>query len=249
MQVLKDQGQFEILDYPSDLIRQLIKIERAGRTCYQSCEEVTEDTACAFVRKIMMRGHESVIEHSSVTVQFNLHSRGMTHEQVRHRLTAISQESTRYVDYAKFGDENPDLDKFEIQCVVPPHCDENEEIEVWLPFLNGPAKITPVQMFECYEAFYRALRKHGYQPQDARQWLPIGLKSQIVITANFREWRHIFTMRTGKAAHWEIRRTMCDLLTEFQKLIPVVFEDFKSGGEDKLGCPFFVKDENHWRNR
>jgi thymidylate synthase (FAD) len=98
---------------------------------------------------------------------------------------AISQESTRYVDYVKTG-EGPDLERFEFKCIVPPHRDEHQKIK-----LEDGREMSVVEMLEEYEKFYRALRKAGWIPQDARQVLPIGIKSQIVISANFREWRHI----------------------------------------------------------
>lgn len=236
MKILKNVSNFLIITPENELADQLLRIEKAGRTCYQSDQnEITQDTAKRFVRMLIKRGHESVLEHSYMTVQFNNLSRGFTHEQVRHRLTGISQESTRYVDYAKEGGEI-DLNEFELKCIIPPHKDESEMI-----LLEDGRKLTPLEMFSEYEKFYRALRKNGWLPEDARQFLPIGLKSQIVISANLREWRHIFFMRTSKFAHWEIRKIMCDLLEKVQKIIPSVFDDFKEIGKDKNGLRFFEK--------
>ena len=96
-------------------------------------------------------------------------------------------------------------------------------------------------MFIDIEKFYRALRKAGWAPEDARQILPIGIKSEIVISANLREWRHIFQMRTSKFAHWEIRRVMCNLLEKVQTIIPIVFDDFFEAGKDKNGLRYFKK--------
>jgi len=128
MQILKNAGNFIVLTPTPELKAQLLRIEKAGKTCYQSeKKEITEETAKKFIRMLLKRGHESVIEHSNMTVQFNDLSRGFTHEQVRHRLTAISQESTRYVDYAKEG-KGPDLERFQLKCIVPPHRDENEKV-------------------------------------------------------------------------------------------------------------------------
>jgi len=265
MKVLKNAGRYEILTTPEELQAQLLRIEEAGRTCYQSDNpERSIKSATRFVQMLIKRGHESVLEHSCMTVRFLDLSRGFTHEQVRHRLTAISQESTRYVDYAKFGDENPDLDKFEIKCVVPPHRDENEGIPVPLPFTEAiyralreagweqkepysgnklPVTLTPTEMFDTYEAFYRALRKTGWKPEDARQFLPIGLKSEIVISGNFRGWRHIFVMRCSKFAHWEIRGVMVQLLERCLKLLPGVFDDFEYKGTCERGIPYWGKKE------
>lgn len=236
MQILKNAGSFIILTPEEELRAQLLRIEKAGRTCYQSeKKEITEETAIKFVKMLLGRKHESVLEHSSMVVQFNNLSRGFTHEQVRHRLTGISQESTRYVDYAKDG-EGPNLDKFELKCVVPPHKDENESI-----ILEDGRTLTPTIMFAEYEKFYRGLRKAGWVTQDARQFLPIGIKSQIVISANLREWRHIFFMRTSEFAHWEIRKVMCDLLKKVQVIIPAVFDDFFEAGVDKNGLRYFER--------
>lgn len=256
MHILKDNGTFEILDTPEELTAQLLNIERAGRTCYQSYTgEVTPESAAKFVRMILKRGHESVIEHSKMTVVFRGCSRGVTHELVRHRLCAFSQESTRYVDYAK-GAEGPDLERFQANFVVPPHRDETESINIpveriGMGMVIGNDQMTipdvkslqmaPVQIFELYEACYRALRKAGWKAEDARQFLPIGTESEIVTTANWRQWRHIFKMRTGKAAHWEIRAVMCRLLAACQTFIPVVFDDFVLAGEDARGVPYYEK--------
>jgi len=236
MKILKNAGSFFVLTPKEELKAQLLRIEEAGRTCYQSDrKEITKETARKFLSMLLSYDHVSVIEHSYMTVQFNNLSRGFTHEQVRHRLTAISQESTRYVDYAKKG-EGPDLEKFQLKCVVPPHRDENKKIE-----LDDGRKMSIVEMFTEYEKFYRGLRKAGWVPQDARQVLPIGTKSQIVISANFREWRHIFTMRTAKSAHWEIRRVMCNLLDFIQPILSPVFDDFVERGKDENGLRYFVK--------
>ncbi len=237
MRILKNAGSFIILTPEKELRVQLLRIEKAGRTCYQSeKKEITTESAAKFVRMILKRGHESVIEHSNMTVQFNNVSRGFTHEQVRHRLTAISQESTRYVDYAKEG-KGPDLENFQLKCVVPPHRDENEKIA-----LEDGRIMSISEMFAEYESFYRALRKAGWLPQDARQVLPIGTKSQIVISANFREWRHIFTMRTQETAHWEIRKVMGDLLEKVKTIIPGIFDDFVEAEKpDQNGLRYFEK--------
>lgn len=241
MKILKNASSFKILTPVAELKDQLLRIERAGRTCYQSeIKEINWETAEKFVKMLIKRGHESVLEHSYLTVQFNNLFRGFTHKQVRHRLTAISQKSTRYVDYAKEG-EDVDLDKLELKCVVPPHLDERKKVD-----LGDGRKMSAEEMFQEYENFYRALRKSGWLPEEARQFLPIGVKSQIVISANFREWRHIFEMRTSQFAHWEIRKVMGDLLEELKGIIPGIFDDLAEIGKDQNGLRFFgkVKSQN-----
>jgi thymidylate synthase (FAD) len=190
-------------------------IELAGRTAYQSRDKITPGSAKKFVRMLIEKGHESVLEHSAMTVQFDNVSRGFTHELVRHRLMAITQESTRYVDESDFN------------VVVPPH----QDIEKPVAFLEnyaGPVEDVPTSfktaMYFAQDT-YRELRKAGWPAQDARQILPIAIKSQIVCTTNFREWRHILKMRTAQNAHWEVRRVMIQLLADVRQRIPIVFDD------------------------
>ena len=230
----KKEGLFEILTPEEELKSQLLRIEKAGRTCYKSeKKEITEETAANFVRMLIKRGHESVIEHSYMTVKFFNVSRGFTHEMVRHRLCAFSQESTRFVDYAK-GGTGPDLDKFQCKFIVPPHKNIDEEIE-----LEDGRKMSFKAMLEECEKFYRALRKHNWLPEDARQILPTAISSDIVVSANLREWRHIFKMRTDLPAHWEIRGVMVKLLEKAQQLLPGIFDDFVAAGVDNNGLKYY----------
>ena len=221
------------------MLREYLKmIEKAGRTCYQSEKgEITEESASGFIHRRMKQKpfpHLSILDHGWMVVKFLDCSRGFTHELVRHRLAGFSQESTRYVDYSKEGDESVDLNKFQLKFVVPPHRDENQQISL------GDGRImTPSQMVAEEELFYRSLRKAGWLPEDARQWLPNGIKADIVMSADFAEWRHVFAMRTQKAAHWEIRKVVGDLLVYVQGIVPVVFDDFVEAGVDKNGLRYF----------
>ena len=181
-------------------------IELAGRTCYKSNDLITPDSARGFVERIAKRGHESVIEHYNITVRF-VCNRGFTHELVRHRLAAFSQESTRYCNYTK--------DKFgnEITVIKPAELNEGtEEYSIWK------------QAMENAEKSYMAMMSAGSKPENARGVLPIDIKTEIVITANLREWKHIFTLRTSPAAHPSMRELMIPLAREFQSKIPVIFD-------------------------
>ena len=181
-------------------------IELAGRTCYKSNDLITPDSARGFVERIAKRGHESVIEHYNITVRF-VCNRGFTHELVRHRLAAFSQESTRYCNYTK--------DKFgnEITVIKPAELNEGtEEYSIWK------------QAMENAEKSYMAMISAGSKPENARGVLPIDIKTEIVITANLREWKHIFTLRTSPAAHPSMRELMIPLAKEFQQKIPVIFD-------------------------
>lgn len=197
---------FEILFLPeSDEV--LGALERYGRTCYKSEEKITPDSAADFVRRIIKSGHHSVIEHVSMTVRF-VCDRGVTHELVRHRLAAYSQESTRYANYSqdKFGGE--------ITVICP---------LFWLP--DSPQYQAWFRAMEQAEAAYLALLAAGARPQEARSVLPHSLKTEIVMTANLREWRHVLGLRSGRAAHPQIREIMLPLIAEAHRRLPVVFED------------------------
>ncbi len=235
MRLLTTPGDFKLLTPKSELRRQLLNIEKAGRTSYQSFKgKITLETARKFIQMLIKRGHFSVIEHSLMTVRFVNISRGMTHELVRHRLASFTQESTRYVDYAKRGDANINLDKFQVSVVCPFHKDPDEKIK-----LEDGTELSFREMAATIERFYRGLRKAGWVAQDARQILPIGLRSEIVVSANFREWRHIFYLRTSQYAHWEIRSVMVKLLEYVKPILSPIFDDFTLAGTDGNGYKYY----------
>lgn len=214
-QILKNQGSHKILAIMAGCQGEnpLQLIESAGRTSYQSRDKITQESATKFVKMLRERGHESVLEHSCLTVEFNNVSRAFTHELVRHRLASFTQESTRYVDERDF------------KVIIPPDKSQDEKL-VKLNLPNGTKiKVSFQEWMDLNEQMYRDLRKAGWVPQDARQVLPTGIKSQIVMTANFREWRHIFKLRTATDAHWEIRQVMKNLLEDVKKRIPIIFDD------------------------
>ena len=184
-------------------------IESAGRTCYKSEDKMTPDSGRKFVKMILASGHESVIEHASATVRF-VCDRGVTHELVRHRLASYSQESTRYANYSK--------DKFgsEITVIRPLFWKEGSpEYALW------------EQAMLDAERSYLALTEGGAKAQEARSVLPNSLKTEIVMTANLREWRHVFRLRCAGPAHPQIREIMLPLLDDFSRRIPAVFDDLR----------------------
>lgn len=188
----------------SSIIRE---IERIGRVCYKSEDRITDDSAEGFIRRILKSGHESVIEHSRLTVKF-ICDRGVTHEIVRHRIASYSQESTRYCNYTK--------DKFGSEITFIKPCfweDEPEKYGVWL------------ESMQHAEDNYRKLIEMGAKPEEARSILPNSLKTELVVTMNFREWRHFFKLRTSERAHPQIREISIPLLLELNRRIPVIFED------------------------
>jgi thymidylate synthase (FAD) len=218
MKILQNDGGFRILALMTGIDGQtpLQLIETAGRTAYQSRDKITDVSALKFAEVLRKRAHESVLEHSCMTVEFNNVSRGLTHELVRHRIASYTQESTRYVDEKDF------------EVVAPPNKNLEEKlVEVKIPGAELMlVKLSFTDFVAINEQMYKGLRQAGWVPQDARQLLPTGLNSQIVVTANLREWRHIFKMRCAPDAHWEIRDVMVKLLKEVKQKVPVLFDDF-----------------------
>ena len=199
-----------------------ILIELAGRTCYKSEDKITETSADKFCRMLIKKGHEAMIEHGNITVRF-ITDRGVTHELVRHRLASFAQESTRYCNYGNKDMEfiRPVFDWGNVQSV-------SKDIQG-----NFDKKL---RMFKTWkitmtvtEVAYQDMIKLGCSPQEARSVLPNSLKTEIIVTANIREWRHIFKLRTSIAAHPQIRKLMIPLLKELRTIIPVLFDDIEAG--------------------
>jgi thymidylate synthase (FAD) len=190
----------------------LANIELAGRTCYKSEDRITADSAAGFCAGLIRSGHESVLEHEKITVKF-VCDRGVSHELVRHRIASFSQESTRYCNYSN--------DKFDrlIIFILPPFF-ENDGTEVM-----SVEEIIWRDAMRHSEKMYLQLIGRGWAPQQARAVLPNSLKTEIVVTANMREWRLIFKQRTPKTAHPQMRELMCPLLEELKEILPPLFED------------------------
>jgi len=193
---------------PDGILRAL---EFRGRRCYKSEDKITADSAEKFVRGTITRGHESVIEHEKISVNFVI-DRGVSHELVRHRLASFSQESTRYCNYGK---------QDEITVIRP----------FWVDMENGLAMIKQTPSEKWYlicrnaELAYLQLLKAGWSPQQARSVLPNSLKTEVETTFNLREWRHFFKVRAQAAAHPQMQQVAIPLLREFQKLLPAIFDD------------------------
>lgn len=181
-------------------------IERIGRTCYKSEDRITAGSAEKFVAMVIERGHESVIEHLSMSVRFIV-DRGVSHELVRHRLASYSQESTRYCNYGGKG----------VTFIQPlfDGWDEGDQDE-WL------------QAMQFAEKRYLRLIGRGKPPEQARIVLPISLKTEVVMTQNLRTWRHVFRLRAvSKRAHPQMREVMVPLHEECRAMLPTVFENLK----------------------
>lgn len=182
-------------------------IELAGRTCYKSEDKIDENSSSPFVEKICkVNKHFSVLEHSGFTVKF-ICDRGVTHELVRHRIAAYSQESTRYCNFSK--------DKFgnEITVIKPLFWEEN----------SLPYEMWRVGCLSAEKAYFALLNSCKSSPQEARSVLPNSLKTEIVMTANLREWKHVFDLRCSPQAHPQIREIMIPLRDEVSQILPEIF--------------------------
>lgn len=194
------EPQVEIL-HVSENAAQLI--EMAGRTCYKSEDAITSGSAEKFVARIARSGHHSVIEHAHMTVRF-ITDRGVSHELVRHRIASFSQESTRFCNYSgsKFGGE--------LSFILP--------LRMRRASCDGNADSESLFVDTCFgiERIYINLIESGWKPEDARAILPNCLKTEIVMTANLREWAHVINLRSTPEAHPDIREIMGLLVDEMK---------------------------------
>ena len=200
------EPSFEIIT-PIDTEAIMRFIELCGRVCYKSEGNIGEGSAEKLIHSMLARGHESPIEHYSVSVRV-ITDRGVSHEWVRHRIASYSQESTRYCNYSK--------DKFggEITFIRPARLKEGTpEYEAW------------ARAMEDAERSYFELLDMGVTPETARSVLPNSLKTEFICTMNLREWRHFFDLRTSPAAHPDMRAVAVPLKERFQKLLPVFFAE------------------------
>lgn len=175
-------------------------IESAGRTCYLSFEKIGATSAEDFIKRLIKMGHDSPLEHVGATFRIENCSRAMTHQLVRHRLMSVSQQSQRYVDEETFG-------------YVTPHGMTDEM-----------AAEFDADM-ETIRVMYKKWRDKGLKREDARFVLPNACTSEIVVTANFREWRHIIALRISKKAQWEIRNACIEIFKILKQNSPACFED------------------------
>ena len=221
-------------------------IELAARTCYQSEGKIeyeyadeydlpdqyggrnkigeyikTAKSARTLIPKLMNLNHEAMLEFGGmITVKFIV-DRGVTHELVRHRMCSFAQESTRYCNYGK--DEHI---TFIIPSWLQDKCKEREISRYeWRKSFDNEHDDWEQAMLMGEEGYNHMIKVNNWTPQQARSVLPNSLKSEINISANIREWRHIFKLRTTKAAHPQMREVMCPLLDEFKNKIPILFDD------------------------
>lgn len=220
----KIKASYEILTPISeDGIKELQHIEKIGRVCYKSEDYITEDgeSARKFVAMLIRNGHEAMIEHSFLSVKFTV-DRGVSHELVRHRIASFAQESTRYCNYAK--------DKFGAECAFI-------DLEPGIMLDNKMKKMSGEEIalvmaewtsaMEDAERHYMRLLELGATPQIARAVLPNSIKTEITVSANYREWRNFFKLRVPADVHPQMREVTIPLLRELKGMIPVIFDDIE----------------------
>lgn len=183
-------------------------IECAGRTCYKGEDAITSGSAAKFVAMVLARGHESVIEHAAAGFRI-VCDRGISHEIVRHRLCSYSQESTRYCTYG--SDEG-------ISVIAPPD-------------LRGHAADVWREACRAAEQAYHELLRIGQPAQIARSVLPTCLKTELVMTCNFREWRHFLRLRWSPKAHPQMQEIARMIYKELVALAPACFHEFEELSE------------------
>ncbi|MDO8301615.1 MAG: FAD-dependent thymidylate synthase [Sedimentisphaerales bacterium] len=174
-------------------------IELAGRTCWKSFDKADDNSQTGFIRRLLAMEHETPLEHAYATFRLRGCSRAMTHQLVRHRLMAVSQQSQRYVDERQF--------EYVVPETMPPE---------FVDDFHGDMKII--------QQMYQKWRDRGLKKEDARFVLPNACTSEIVVSADFREWRHIFKLRLTKKAQWEFRNACRMMLDILRKHAPACFE-------------------------
>ena len=220
----KIKASYEILTPISEGgTKELQHIEKIGRVCYKSEDYITEDgeSARKFVAMLIRNGHEAMIEHSFLSVKFSV-DRGVSHELVRHRIASFAQESTRYCNYAK--------DKFGAECAFI-------DLEPGIMLDNKMKKMSGEEIalvmaewtsaMEDAERHYMRLLELGATPQIARAVLPNSTKTEITVSANYREWRNFFKLRVPADVHPQMREVTIPLLKELKGMIPVIFDDIE----------------------
>jgi len=180
-------------------------IEKISRVCYKSEDKIDLTSYTIFIKKLVANNHLAMLEHFNISIKF-IHNRGFTHELVRHRVASYAQESTRYINYAK---QNEGL------IFIKPYWFDKQEhlIETWQALMLN------------IENNYISMKNFGLSPQAIRGILPNDIKTEIVVTTNLREWKHILELRLASSAHPDMRRILYPLALELKNKIPIIFDN------------------------
>lgn len=194
---------FEIKHF--DKTKELLKIAEGYCKCYNKIVPDSYEEMANYIKRNRMHG--SPLEHGIMTVDF-VTNRGVSHELVRHRHTAYSQQSTRYCNYS--------LDRFDngLTFVLDSSVkDDDELLDIWLKGRKADEKE------------YLKRLSLGQTAEQARGCLPNDLATTLVVTTNLREWHDILKLRTSRQAHYQMRELMIPLLKFVQKELPCIFDD------------------------
>lgn len=203
-------------------------LEQCGRICYKSEDKITNDSCYRFIKMLLSRGHESVIEHYSFTVKF-VCSRSLSHQLVRHRLCSFSEQSQRYCNFET---------KVEMGIILPYWLDDNDKRKIKNKSFSSTLQVPNNISLKCQhwlDSVIESIVSYGIlirnnsemTPQQVRSILPNAAKTEIVCTANLRQWRHILKLRTSKGADPEIKELMIPLLNKLKEKLPTIFGDIE----------------------
>jgi len=252
LKIIKPSTEFTTLSYFPDFFEKaLLLIEECGRVSHKSEDRIKEGSAEPFLRRwAIVNGHETMLEHMQFTVCFKM-SRAASHQLVRHRIAAYTQESQRYCDYSKGGDPM-------LQIIVPNKI--REDLGEWWQDQND---IVVERLYHAMRLEKSGLTKDlewnsrldiiGYlgnimndyetylllvgkkiKAEDARYLLPNASKTEVYTTFNLRQWRHFFKMRMDKHAQWEIKEVANDVFNLFKERCPLLVENLYAHNGDKL---------------
>ncbi len=211
-------------------------IEFAGRACYESWDKPNPRTAtnAGYLRHVLEVGHTSLFEHANATFYITGISRSCTHELIRHRHFSYSQLSQRFV---------PEHDA---DVVAPPAIRGDAELEELFLAATDAARAAYAELLSRLEEKFagvpNAILRRKQARQAARSVLPNATETRIVVTGNYRAWRHFIGMRATEHADVEIRQLAVECLRQLSALAPTAFGDFEIGaladGSEVATSPF-----------
>lgn len=233
MQIIKPS--YEIMT-PINGVEILKFLEKVARTCYKTEGNITEDSYIRLITKLVDRKHEAMLEHFSLTIKF-ICDRGVSHELVRHRLASFAQESTRYCNYSAnkkgivfiqpcwfshdiTGEYDPDK---KVYPFGSEHDPEQAIASDYINLLTYPESVWFDQMLGIERDYNYLTVEKGWKPEEARSILSNSIKTEIVVTADLREWMHILDLRAAPTAHPQMRELMLPLLIDLYTRIPILF--------------------------
>ena len=209
MKIVEPKIEIEKVDYK----KVMKNLERACRTCYRSEDKISDESYKTLLKNCINRGHESILEHEKITIRM-ICDIGVYKDLTRHRHASFSIESTRYCNYGK--------DKFdnEIKFIKPVNIEENTEIyKEWK------------ESCEEIEKRYIKMVELGATPDQMRMILPHSTAALVTMTANIREWKHIFNLRCTRHAHPAVEQVMIPLLLHLKENMPEIFDNVEYDNE------------------